>query len=145
MASFTKVPIAEFNSKKYKTPRKLKYLKMKVVDDLESNTINSEVKKAINKGSIVHTDGYKSYDKLSRIIEKYIKYNLQYDNSDKVLPWVHKAITNSKNLLKAIHHCVNLEYLQNYLDEFCYKHNRRYFNNRVFDRALIAAVSYTLF
>jgi len=145
MASFNKVPIAEFNSKKYKTPRKLKYLKMKVVDDLESNTINSEVKKAIKKDSVVHTDGFKSYDKLPKIIDSHIKYNLQYDNSDKVLPWVHKAITNSKNLLKAIHHCINPEYLQNYLDEFCYKHNRRYFYNRVFDRALIAAVSYTWF
>jgi len=106
-------------------------------------TINTEVKESIHKDSTVHTDGYKSYNKLSEIIKNHWQYNLQYDNSDKVLPWVHKAITNSKNLLKAIHHCINPEYLQNYLDEFCYKHNRRYFCNKVFDRALIAAVSVT--
>lgn len=145
MASFTKVPLSKFNPKKHKTPRKLKYLKMKVVDDLESSTINSEVKKTINKDSFVHTDAYRSYNKLPEIIKRHTKYNLQHDNSNKVLPWVHKAITNSKNLLKAIHHCINPEYLQNYLDEFCYKHNRRYFKNRVFDRALIAAVSLTWF
>lgn len=145
MASFTKVPLSKFNPKKHKTPRKLKYLKMKVVDDLESSTINSEVKKTINQDSFVHTDGYRSYNKLPDIIKGHTKYNLQHDNSNKVLPWVHKAITNSKNLLKAIHHCINPEYLQNYLDEFCYKHNRRYFKNRVFDRALIAAVSFTWF
>lgn len=145
MASFTKVPLSKFNPKKHKTPRKLKYLKMKVVDDLESSTINSEVKKTINQDSFVHTDGYRSYNKLPEVIKRHTKYNLQHDNSNKVLPWVHKAITNSKNLLKAIHHCINPEYLQNYLDEFCYKHNRRYFKNRVFDRALIAAVSLTWF
>ena len=31
--------------------------------------------------------------------------------------------------------------VKNYLDEFCYKYNRRYFGEKVFDRALIAAVS----
>ena len=111
MASFTKVPLSKFNPKKHKTPRKLKYLKMKVVDDLESSTINSEVKKTINKDSFVHTDAYRSYNKLPEIIKRHTKYNLQHDNSNKVLPWVHKAITNSKNLLKAIHHCINPEYL----------------------------------
>jgi len=143
MASFNKVPLSKFNDKKYKTPRRLKYIKMKVVEDLEITTIHSEVKKAIDTSSTVHTDAYRSYNKLPEIIEEHCKYNLQHDNSDKVLPWVHKAITNSKNLVKAIHHCVNPEYLQNYLDEFCYKHNRRHFKNRVFDRALIAAVSFT--
>ena len=143
MASYNKIPRSKFNDKKYKTQKKLKYIKMKVVDDLSSNTINSEVKKSISKDTIVHTDAYKSYNKLPDVIENHCSYNLQHDNSNDVLPWVHKAITNSKNLLKAIHHCINPDYLQNYLDEFCYKHNRRTFKNRVFERALIAAVSFT--
>ncbi|MEM7374099.1 MAG: IS1595 family transposase, partial [Bacteroidota bacterium] len=33
------------------------------------------------------------------------------------------------------------KYLQNYLNEFCYKQNRRYFNERLFDRLLIAAAT----
>ena len=143
MASYNKVPISKFNHKKYKTPKKLKFIKMKVVEDLESGTINKEVIQSISLESTVHTDAYRSYSKLPEIIEKHCSYNLQYDNSDAVLPWVHKATTNSKNLVKAIHHCVNPEYLQNYLDEFCYKHNRRTFKNKVFERALIAAVSFT--
>ena len=56
---------------------------------------------------------------------------------------VQEAITNSKKLIKVIHHCVNPEYLQNYLDEFYYKHNKRYLKNKVFDRALIAAIYLT--
>jgi hypothetical protein len=31
--------------------------------------------------------------------------------------------------------------MQNYLDEFCYKFNRRYFGENLFDRLLIAAVT----
>jgi transposase-like protein len=143
MASFNKVPISEFKFKKYKTPRSLKYIKMKVIEDLESETIKQVVQKSIDKDSTVHTDGYKSYNKLPEIIKTHCSYNLKHDNSNAVLPWVHKAITNSKNLVKAIHHCVSSEYLQNYLDEFCYKHNRRNFTNRVFERAIIAAVTLT--
>ena len=118
---------------------------MKVVEDLEIKTINKQVKESIEEDATVHTDSYKSYNKLTEVIKTHNKYNMTYDSSDKVLPWVHKAIANSKNLLKAIHHCVSPEYLQNYLDEFCYKHNRRYFGDKVFDRALIAAVSFTWF
>jgi hypothetical protein len=143
MASFAKVPTSKFKPKKHKTPREIKYIKMKVIDDLEASTINNEVETSIDSCSEVHTDGYKSYNELPKIIQKHNKYNLKYDCSDKVLPWVHKVITNSKNLLKAIHHCVYPDYLQNYLDEFCYKHNRRYFGEKIFDRALIAAVSLT--
>lgn len=143
MASFTKVASSKFNDKKHKTPRALKYIKMKVIDDLEASTINTEVETSIDSASTVHTDGYKSYIELPKIIQKHNKYNLKYDTADKVLPWVHKAITNSKNLLKAIHHCIWPDYLQNYLDEFCYKHNRRYFGERIFERAIIAAVSFT--
>src|SRR5665648_314713 len=35
------------------------------------------------------------------------------------------------------------EYLQYYLNEDCYKFNRRYFGDQIFDRLLITAVSYS--
>jgi hypothetical protein len=143
MASFDKIPPKVEPNKKYKTKSKIKYIKMKVIEDLEATTINRNVVQHIDADSTVHTDEYTSYKKLPEIIQNHNSYNLQYDESDKVLPWVHRAITNSKNLLKAIHHCVWTDYLQNYLDEFCYKHNRRYFGDKVFERALIAAVSFT--
>lgn len=54
----------------------------------------------------------------------------------KVLPWVHSAIGNAKKLLGGIHHSNGQDYLQNYLNEYCYKYNRRYFGERIFDRGL---------
>jgi hypothetical protein len=56
MASFNKVPISEFKYKKYKTPRSLKYIKMKVIEGLESETIKQVLQKSIDKDSTVHTD-----------------------------------------------------------------------------------------
>ena len=91
---------------------------MVVIDDLMSETINNEVQKAIDKDARVVTDDFKSYKKLKEIVKEHKAYNLKYYDSEKVLPWVHKAIANSKNLLKAIHHCIKHEYLQNYLMNF---------------------------
>jgi hypothetical protein len=59
-----------------------------------------------------------------------------------VLPWVHIAISNAKRQLINTFHDIKPEFLQNYLDEFCYKFNRRYFGEALFGRLLVACVSY---
>jgi len=43
-------------------------------------------------------------------------------------------------LLGVHHNCINDKYVQNYLDEFCYKFNRRYFGNKLSDRLMVAAL-----
>lgn len=55
--------------------------------------------------------------------------------------WVRIAISNAKRNLLGIYHMVMLKYLQNYLDEFCYKLNRRFFGEKLFDRMVIATLS----
>ena len=39
-----------------------------------------------------------------------------------------------------LHHQVKNEYMQNYLNEFYYKFNRRYFGENLFDRLVIEAL-----
>ncbi|RRD71131.1 IS1595 family transposase, partial [Tannerella forsythia] len=39
-------------------------------------------------------------------------------------------------------HDIKPEFLQNYLDEFCYKFNRRYWGEALFGRLLVACVTY---
>ena len=59
-----------------------------------------------------------------------------------VLLWVHIAISNAKRQLLNTHHDIKPEFLQKYLDEFCYKFNRRYAGEALFNRLLVACVSY---
>jgi hypothetical protein len=59
----------------------------------------------------------------------------------KLLPWVHRSISNAKRMLLDVHHRIDDDFLQNYLNAYVYKLNRRYFDN-IFDRLLVAAVSY---
>jgi len=118
-----------------------KSLKMKLVEDGTANEIKTTAENSVNKEAYIKTDKAKSYSKAFENFKKLEMFDMSKFDAGKTLPWSSKAITNSKNLLKAIHHGIDEKYLQNYLNEFCYKYNRRYFGEKVFNRLLICAVS----
>jgi hypothetical protein len=134
----------EANNKKnkHKKETKANHIKMIVMDRLDGVSINYEVKNNINKDTTAKTDGYKAYSKLQNIIRGHeVVVVKDKTKIDKVFPWVHTCISNAKRLLLGIHHGIKSIYMQNYLDEFCYKFNRRYFGDKLFDRLLIASVT----
>ena len=47
------------------------------------------------------------------------------DKAGEWLPWVHVAIGNLKAFLLGTYHGVSPKHLQEYLNEFCYRFNRR--------------------
>lgn len=124
------------------THRQVKHIKMTAMDSLSSLDINYEITNQVDTEATVMTDGYKGYSKLEKIIKEH-KVIVVKDKTkvDKVFPWVHKAISNAKRLFLGIHHSIKGVYMQNYLDEYCYKFNRRYFSEKIFDRLLIACLS----
>ena len=61
---------------------------------------------------------------------------------DELLPWVHTTISNAKSLLLDTYHGIKEEFLQEYLNEFCYKFNRRHFGEGLFDRVVNICVMY---
>ncbi len=128
--------------KKGKPNRKVGYLKMVVMEDLTSTSINNEVEKSVIKTASALTDGYKGYAKLKELISQHqVVIEVDKKKSEKVFPWVNRTISNAKKVLLGIHHnCINQQYMQNYLDEFCYKFNRRYFGDKLSDRLIIAAL-----
>ena len=91
----------------------------------------------------VARDGTKSHIYFPKMLSEYIGREIDPKEIGKVLPWGHTAISNSKSLMKNIYHGVKPEFLQEYLNEFCYKFNRRYFGDKLFDRLMIASVAYT--
>jgi hypothetical protein len=131
--------------KKGKPNRKVGYLKMAVMEDLKSQSINSEVEKSVNKTASALTDGYKGYARLKeKVAHHEVVIEPNKTKSAKVFPWVNRTISNAKKGLLGTHHnTINKLYIQNYLDEFCYKFNRRYFGDKLSDRLMIAALETT--
>lgn len=126
---------------KHKPDRQVGYLKMIVMQDLKSKSINKEIEDSVDKDTVVLSDAYKGYSKLEEIIKEHNIVNTsQIKESHKVLPWVHSAIGNAKKIMQGIYHSNHEDYLQNYLNEFCYKYNRRYFGEKMFERLLIACI-----
>jgi transposase-like protein len=123
-------------------PRQVGHLKMIVINDLRANTITPLVKENVSEASIIDSDDSTSYVKLKDIVKEHHPQVIPKTEIGKILPWVHIAISNAKRMLLDIYHDIKPEYLQNYLNEFCYKFNRRYFGENLFDRLMIASVSY---
>lgn len=127
---------------KHKPDAKVGYLKMIVMENLEAENISECLSGELDKESIVRTDGYKGYSKLKKQIKEHQVFRT-FDKEvlEKTFPWVHTAIGNAKRLFLGIHHSIKDCYMQNYLNEYSYKFNRRYFGEALFDRMLVAAVT----
>jgi len=131
------------NPKAGKKPKKVRYLKMKVISDLKSETITKNVKEHVENKADLTTDDSTSYTKLKEHVHSHTASVIPNEELSSVLPWVHTAINNAKRQLLGVYYKIKPEYLLYCLNQFCYKFNRRYFGEKQFDRLLIAAVSYT--
>lgn len=127
----------------HKANRIVKRLKMVHIEDYKHNTLSKELEKAVEtKKTYLITDDGRHYSKLKGLVKSHTSINTKNLKSDKVLPWVHKTISNAKRLFLGIHHSIGRDYTQNYLSEYCFKFNRR---NEVdiFDELLSCSVKNT--
>jgi hypothetical protein len=113
------------------------FVKMVVMDDLKSVGVNYEIEKSVNHNSHIISDNFRGFSRVKEVVKKHTPSTTPPKESMKRLPWVHTIISNSKRELLGVHHSVRKEYLQNYLNEFCYKVNRRNFESDLFDRMII--------
>jgi len=134
-------PVKEHEQQKYKPKSKAGYIKMNVVTSLNKIEVTYEASKMINKSATVVTDGRRCYRGLQEICSSHkeivVEDKKQVSN---MFPWVHIAISNAKKKILGLHHQVKNIYMQNYLSEFCYKFNRRYFGQNLFDRLIVASL-----
>ena len=122
----------------HKKNRIMGFAKMIVMDDLSGTGINYVVKESMSPSSIVISDGYRGFSGLSEIVEKHNAMVVPQKEAHIKLPWVHAVISNAKRNLLGVHHSIGKGFLQNYLNEFVYKLNRRTFESDLFDRMIVA-------
>jgi hypothetical protein len=135
------MPVSVDKQKQHRPNTKAGYLKMNMVTALNKTEVTYEAQKMIKKSATVITDGKRCYRGLQDICKEH-KEIIVKDKTQvsKTFPWVHIAISNAKKKLLGLHHQIKDTYMQNYLSEFCYKFNRRYFGQKLFDRLLVAAM-----
>lgn len=124
-----------------KKSRHCRFFKMKVLKKGDAHSVNGTVQESIDEKTLVFSDKAKSYVDIAQFVEGHVSVLSSKEATNDTLRWVHTAISNAKRTLLGIYHVIQGENLQSYLDEFCYKLNRRYFGERLFDRVAIAVAS----
>ena len=124
------------NKSSKRPAKKCGKVKMVVVDAISGENVKSVTKDNISDQATVITDGYVSYSEMSNLVNKHEQLLVPPKEASKLLPWVHIFISNAKRLFLNTFHKINTTYLQNYLDEFCYKANNRYNQNSLFNSLL---------
>jgi transposase-like protein len=111
-----------------------------VIDQVTTEEINRVAKSCVKPGSKIVSDGHSSYKKLvEHGFTHEAKANYKEDK-DKFLKMLHNVIGNAKAFIQGTYHGLGPDYLQSYFDEFCFRFNRRFKPNEVFDRLLTACV-----
>jgi transposase-like protein/Zn ribbon nucleic-acid-binding protein len=110
------------------------FARLKVMDDLKGKAVIKEINRNVSKGSVVITDGYTGYNMLS-------ENNFKHEIANYIMKWIHVLISNAKTYIKGTYHGACKEHFQRYLDEFCYRFNRRFWEGQLFNRLLTACAS----
>lgn len=116
----------EVTDSKYRIHRKFGHLKMKVVHMISAAQLKYTAQKYIDSNAVLRGDGTKNHNYMRSVFQE-VSGEILKNHKDilRVLPWAHICIGHSKNQIRDIYHDVTREYLQLYLDEFCWKKNHR--------------------
>ncbi|MEI7661285.1 MAG: IS1595 family transposase [Bacteroidota bacterium] len=116
-----------------------RYFKLKALDTQKSESINTLFQNSVTSDSVVFTDQGNNYQDIHKFVDMHITEKSSKNTTKTTLKWAHIAISNAKRTFLGVYHKMSSDYLQNYLDEFAYKLNRRNFAD-LFERVIIAAV-----
>lgn len=117
------------------------YVHMQVVENFKAVTIEKFTNEHIEKGSKIIADGFKSYKSIKLKENYFVDFDmLPADNAKSQLRWLHILISNAKAFILGTFHGLKNQDLQLYLNEFCYRFNRRYMPHLMFDKLIDSAI-----
>lgn len=137
MAESEDVP--EDQQKKGRPAKRCGHFKLKVVRKTDASTLIGMAEEYMDANAEVTTDGLPAYNGLGAVVKKHKAQVTPAKEAHILLPWVHTAISNAKGIIRNVYRCVDEDFLENYLNEYCFKLNRRYFRC-LMDRTLVASV-----
>lgn len=112
-------------------------VRLRVVPDASASSLIPFVIQNVKKGSIIHTDGWPSYNTLRQEGYDYRPVVQGKGEDAQYMLYVHRIFSNLKTWLLGTHHgAVTSKHLQAYLNEYTYRFNRRYLRGPAFLKAL---------
>lgn len=117
------------------------YMKMTVIDNMKKETVIDKIKKTVVTKSEIRSDAYPSYQALSKEGYRHFSAPCDLKSNPDHLGWIHTIISNAKAFIGGTLHGLDSKHLQRYLNEFCYRFNRRMFQGEGFNRLLFSCLT----
>jgi len=116
-----------------------RFLKIQVVPNLKGKTVGKFAAATIREKATIETDAYRSYRK--PLSERYHHVWEVFDADSQSLAWLHTIVSNAKAFVQGTFHGLDSLHLQRYLDEFCWRFNRRHRTRSIFYDLLRTTIS----
>ena len=114
---------------------KPRFLTMRVMPNLKQTSVKKFALYAFADGSVIHSDGYRSY---IPALEGYIHEQKPYNHNSDMLHWLHVIISNVKAFILGTYHGLPKKNLQSYLDEYSFSFCRRNFDGALVERLTLS-------
>jgi transposase-like protein len=114
------------------------YCKAQVLTSVDSESIKAFAKQAVQLGSVILTDGLNIYPALSEVGYVHRPRKVDPEKAPEHLKWLHIIVSNMKAFFEGTYHGLDSYHLQAFVDEFCFRFNRRNWQSQLFTRTLAA-------
>jgi transposase-like protein len=111
---------------------KPKFARMKILESVDGEAVKAFSKEHVKPGSEIKTDGLNIYNCLAKEGFTHTLIPFDANKQPEHLHWTHIIISNAKAFVQGTFHGLDAKHLQRYLDEFCYRLNRRYLAHDIF-------------
>lgn len=109
----------------------------KVIKQSNSKELGAFLESVLEKDAHIKTDKWRGYQPLGKEFSNLLQ--VESGKKGNNFPDLHRAIMGFKGWLRGMHHQV--EHLQAYIDEYCYRFNRSFMKEGIFDNLLIRMVN----
>lgn len=117
------------------------FVAMQAVGTVSKKTVRDFLKFHLKDGQNVRTDAFPALNAVAES-HRHEKKVTPPEEASHWLPLVHIMIGNMKTFINGTFHGVSSKYLQEYLDEFCYRFNRRFWEPELPLRLLNACLAH---
>jgi transposase len=111
----------------------------RVAENVKKETLHGIVKQYVMPASVIFTDDFVSYDGLQNLgyTHRRIRHSEKvYVSGDVHTNTIEGFWSTVKRGIGGVYHNVSAKYLQTYLNEYCFRYNRRHQGNLLFKRIL---------
>ncbi len=117
------------------------FVALQAVNSINHETVKHFAKSHLSIDQTVHTDALNALNCLAES-QHHVAKVTPPELASQWLPWVHIVISNFKTFVLGTYHGISGKYVQEYLDEYTYRLNRRFWEPQIPNRLLRLAVNH---